>query len=208
MNLKTGKPSVAIVLAAVVLVVLAQPAHAQQLTARYDRASYVPGDSGTLTITIVNNSPTDTVEIRNLTVYFPWAQLVDGKWPGGANVSVNFSPWKTLGSSNSGSNTYITSFGFTTPTWYSGNLFGGGGNCPNPFGARYGYYSGCILVGITANPPRYDTQNFGISMAIATYNPTVLTSQWIPIATLVALGLTTLFMAMTWTNLRKVPKPA
>lgn len=202
MNRKTGKRTVAAAIAVILLAVLAQPAHAQQLSARYDRASYVPGDSGTLTITVVNNSPTDTVEIRNLTVYFPWAQLVDGKWPSGANVSVNLSPWKTLGSSNSGSNVYTNSFGFTIPTWYSGNLFGGGGNCPGPFSARYGFYSGCIMVGITASPPRYDNQNFGISMAIATYNPTVLTSEWIPIASLIMLGLATVFLAMTWKGLR------
>ena len=203
MNRKTGKRAVIATLAAIALIVLAQPAHAQQLTARYDRASYVPGDSGTLTVSIVNTSPTDTVEIRNLTIYFPWAQLIDGKWPSGVNVSINISPWQTLGSSASGNNVYTKSFGFTTPTWYSGNLFGGGGNCPNPFGSRYGFYSGCIIVGITANSPRYDTQSFGISMAIPTYNPAVLTSQWIPIATLVGLGLTTVFMALTWHNLRK-----
>jgi hypothetical protein len=207
MNGKTGKSIVAIALAILVLATLGQTAHAQSLTARYDRASYVPGDSGTLTVTVVNTSPTDTVEIRNLTVYFPWAELVDGKWPSGANVSINLSPWKTLGSSSSGSNTYTNSFSFTIPSWFPA-IYGAAGNCPGNPQTRYGLYTSCILVGVTATPPGYESLRFGITMASAFYTPSSLTAEWLPIATLVALGLTTAFMALTWINLRRASKKA
>ncbi len=210
MNMKNGKRAVAIAIAVIAIMSLGPTAHAQQLTGRYDRASYVPGDSGTLTVSIVNNQAQGTVEIRNLTVYFPWAQLVDGKWPSGANATVNLSSssWKTLGSLNSGNNVYTSSFSFAIPTWYGGNPFSNifGGFCPNNPDTRYGLYSGCILVGITANPPRYETQSFGINMAAATYTPTSLVAEWLPIATLVVLVVATAFLAMAWMSLRRAAK--
>ncbi len=208
MNGKTGKRAIAAALVIVALVALGQPVHAQQLSARYDRASYVPGDSGTLTVSAVNNDPTSTVEIRNLTIYFPWAQLVDGKWPSGANVTVNLSPWKTLGSSGSGNNVYTYPTSFTIPTWYGGTLFGGGGNCPSSNGPRYGLYSGCILIGITANTPRYQTQEFSTPMALPTYTPTSIVAEWLPIATLVVLVVATAFLGMAWMSLRRTSKKA
>ncbi len=208
MNGKNGKRAIAATLAIIALVALGQPVHAQSLNSHYDRASYVPGDSGTLTVSVVNNDASSSVEIRNLTIYFPWATLVDGKWPSGANATVNLSPWKTLGSQSSGNNVYTSSFGFTVPTWYGGSLFGGGGNCPGNPQTRYGLYSGCILVGITANPPRYETDNFGIAMAIATYTPTSIIAEWLPIATLVVLVVATAFLGLAWMSLRRTAKKA
>ena len=208
MNMKNGKRAVTATLAIIALLALGQSVHAQSISERYDRASYVPGDSGTLTVSIINNSPTDTVEIRNVTVYFPWAGLVDGKWPSGANASVNLATWKTLGSANSGSNVFTNSFGFTVPTWYGGFGSSLGGNCPGNPQVRYGIYSSCVLVGITANPPRYETDSFQIIMAIATYTPTSLAAEWLPIATLVVLVVATAFLAMAWMSLRRAAKKA
>jgi len=208
MNGKTGKRAIAATLAIIAILALGQPVHAQSISERYDRASYVPGDSGTVTVSVVNNSPTDTVELRNLTIYFPWAGLVDGKWQSGANASVNLSPWKTLGSQGSGNNVYTSSFGFTVPTWYGGFQSGLGGNCPGNPQVRYGIYASCVLVGITASPPRYETDNFGIIMASATYTPASLVAEWLPIATLVVLIVATAFLAMTWMSMRRVAKKA
>ncbi len=208
MNQKMGKRLVAAALVLVTLVALGTPVHAQQVNARYDRASYVPGDSGTLFISIVNNSPTSTLEIRNLTIYFPWAQLVDGKWPSsGANVTVNLSPWVVLGSQGSNNNIYLYSTSFTIPSWYGGSIFGGGSNCPgNIRNVRYGQYSGCLVLGTTGSPPSYDTQSFGIVMALASYTPTSIISLWLPIATLVVLVVATAFLAMAWISLRRMGK--
>ncbi len=208
MNGKNGKRAIAATLAIVALIALAQPAHAQQVSSRYDRASYVPGDSGTLTVSIVNDLST-SAEIRNFTIFFPWAQLVDGKWPSGANVTVNLSPWKTLGSQGSGTNVYTYSTSFAVPGWYGGSPFGigGGGNCPNTTAARYGLYSGCILVGITGDT-RYEGHDLGIAMALASYTPTSIVAEWLPIATLVVLVVATAFLGLAWMSLRRTAKKA
>ncbi len=210
MNRKIGKRLVAAALVLVAIVAIGQPAHAQTLSAQYDRASYVPGDSGTMTISVVNTSPTSTLELRNVTIYFPWAQLVNGKWPtSGANVTNNLSPWPGLGSLNSGSNVFTWSTPFTIPSWYGGSILGGGAsNCPDSGGPRYSSsYHGCIIVGITHSPtPNYDVSDLSINMALASYTPTSIISQWLPIATLVVLIIATAFLALAWISIRRMAK--
>src|SRR2546428_491971 len=65
MNLK-DRLAVTVAILAVMAVAFAPSAYAQTTTTRTDQASYTPGGTGTLYITVVNNSPTDTLEIRNL----------------------------------------------------------------------------------------------------------------------------------------------
>ena len=208
MNRKIGKRLIAVVLAAVVVASLGQTVHAQpQISIQPDRASYVPGDSGTFTVTLTNNDPTTTLEIRNLTVYFPWAQYVNGNWPSGANATMNLSPWPILGSANSGRNNQAYSFSFTIPSWFSGGIFGSGSNCPGTPRTRYSTsYHGCVIVGYTAAPPQYQGQDLSIVMALPTYTPTSIISQWLPIATLVVLIVATAFLALVWTSQRRLAK--
>ncbi len=209
MNLKTGQKAIAALLAMVVLAAVGTPAHALQITERTTNASYVPGDSGTLAVTVVNDDTGASLELRNLTIYFPWAQPVDGKWPSGANVTVNLSPWVTLGSQGSGNNVYTYSTSFNIPTWFAGSLFGGpSGTCPRDPTVRYGQYSSCVLLGITSSPPRYQGDSFGIAMALPIYSPPSLVAQWLPIATLVVLVVATAFLALAWTSLRRMTKKA
>jgi hypothetical protein len=198
----------AITLTVLAIAALQPTAHAQPTTtAQFDRASYVPGDSGTLTVTLVNYDSSNTVEIRNLTIYWPWAQYVNGQWPSAANVSQNLSPWPVLGSVSSGSNIKTFTFSFSIPSWFSGSLFGSGSNCPGANGPRYSTsYHGCILVGYTASPPRYSNQGFSIAMALPTYTPTSIISQWLPIATLVVLAIATVLLALVWTSTRRLNK--
>ena len=205
--MKNGKRAVAATLAIITLLALGQTAHAQTITGQTDRASYVPGDSGTLTVTIVNNDASGTLEIRNLTVYFPWATFRDGRWDG-ANVSINLSPWKVLGSAGSGNNIYTTSLGFSVPSWFSGSFLSTGSFCPGNTSTRYGQYYGCILVGTTSSSPRYEGNDFSIAMAVPFYTPTSLVAQWLPIATLVVLIVATAFLGMTWMSLRRAAKKA
>src|SRR5215470_17221950 len=114
MKMKNGKRAIAATLAIIALMTLGQSAHAMVITGQTDRASYVPGDSGTLTVVIVNDDANNNLEIRNITVYYPWATFRDGKWDG-ANVTLNINPWKILGSQGSGSvgNIYSTSLSFS-----------------------------------------------------------------------------------------------
>src|SRR2546422_5688971 len=95
MNLK-NKLAVTATILAVMAVVIAQPAHAQAITTRTDQASYTPGGAGTFYITVVNQSPTQTLEIRNITIYFPWAGYVDGKWAAGGDGSFKLSPYRVF----------------------------------------------------------------------------------------------------------------
>ncbi len=193
----------------VAIAAVGQSAHAQPtISTQADRASYVPGDSGTLTVTLINPSGGNTLEIRNITVYFPWAQYVNGAWPSGANASQNLSPWPILGSAQSGNNIKTFTFSFTIPTWYSGSLGGfGSGNCADNMGPRYSTsYNSCVIVGYTDNPSQYQSHGFGISMAIPTYAPVSLASDWLQIATLVVLVVATIFLAMAYTSLRRMSK--
>ncbi|OLE91111.1 MAG: hypothetical protein AUF79_06510 [Crenarchaeota archaeon 13_1_20CM_2_51_8] len=208
MNVRIGKRIMAALLVVVAIAALGQSAHAQpNISTQSDRASYVPGDSGTLTVTLVNPDNSNSIEVRNITVYFPWAQYVNGAWPSGANVSQNLSPWPTLGSVQSGNNIKTFTFSFTIPSWFAGSIFGTGSVCPNHPGTRYGTsYRGCVIVGYTANPPQYQGQDAGIAMALPTYTPTSIVSQWLPIATLIVLVVATLFLAMAWTSLRRMSK--
>lgn len=203
-DLDTMKTQIlSLLVTAVLAVAIAMPqlAHAQTLSQRTDRASYVPGDSGTLILTFVNESPTETVELRNITVYFPWAGYVDGKWQG--NVSDNFGP-KQLGTSGSGQNIYTHPVTFTIPSWYSGGSLGYG--CPGgTVTTRYGLYGDCVLVGSNQDNLKYDTERVSsIPIALPVYNPVSLVSMAIPIATLVVLVIATAFLAMTWSGIRRL----
>lgn len=211
MKIRIGKRIIAALLVLVAMAAVGQSAHAQpNITAQADRASYIPGDSGTLTVTVINPSAQNTLEIRNLTVYFPWAQYVNGAWPSGANASQDIpKPWPILGSSQSGNNIKTFTFSFTVPSWYSGTIGGFGSNpqCPDPMGPRYSTsYNSCVFIGYTDNPSQYQSHAFGISMAIPTYQPISLTSQWLPIATLVVLVVATIFLAMAYSSLRRLNK--
>jgi hypothetical protein len=45
-------------------------------------------------------------------------------------------------------------------------------------------------------------------MALATYTPTSLVAEWLPIATLVVLVVATVFLGMAWMSLRRASKKA
>src|SRR5207245_8706680 len=119
MNLK-NKLAVTATILAVMAVVIAQPAHAQAITTRTDQASYTPGGAGTFYLTVVNQSPTQTLEIRNITIYFPWAGYIDGKWAAGSNVTFNLSPYQVLTTSGSpgGRHLYLNNLQFTLHSCY------------------------------------------------------------------------------------------
>lgn len=204
MNTKGLKLALATTLLTMIIAGMGQPVHAWQTNVRGDKASYIPGDVGTLIITVVNDSPTETLEIRNFTVYFPWAGYVDGKWNPQGNVSFNLNPVKVL-STNTGTNPdniYTYQAPFTIPAWFSGSEFST--NCPGNPTVRYGLYNECVLVGTNDNNLRYENQFFSLAMAIPTYNPPSLVSMAIPIATLVVLVAATAFMFLTWASVRRL----
>jgi hypothetical protein len=208
MNRKIGKRTIAAAIIIVTIVALGQPVHAQpySVNTRPDRASYVPGDSGTLTVTIVNTG-TQVIQLNNLTVYYPWAGFgPDGKWQG--NQSATYSNQFIGAPGGTSSTTFTTSFQFTIPTWY-GTIRPTGGCGGGTTTTRYSQQNNCIVVGSNAGN-RYELADFSpsgeINMALATYTPISIVSQAIPIATLVVLVVATAFLALVWTSTRRAAK--
>ncbi len=193
---KFRKSAIAAVLAVVVIAAIGTPAHAQgfSLNTRPDRASYVPGDGGTLTISIINTGA-QVIQLNNLTVYFPWAGFgPDGKWQG--NSTATYSGQFIGAPGGSTPTTFTTTFQFTVPTWY-GQIQPSGGCGGGTSTTRYIQSTNCIVVGSNA-ANRYELMDFtgNIIMALATYTPVSLVSQAIPIATLVVLVIATAFLAL------------
>ena len=178
-----------------VLGTLSLPVYAQPtVNWRTDKSAYAPGDSGTLTVTILNtgNPP---VAVRNITVYYPWAGYdTNGKWVSNANITNNFSPPMALATAGATNFSYTTPQ-FTIPSWWGSNslIQFGCGNTPT----RFGTYSACILLGtnITRN---YQGHDFSISMAQAFYNPSSASflSEWVPVAELIVLVVATAILAI------------
>ncbi len=173
-----------------------------QVTLQADRASYVPGDSGTLTVTVINTNINSPLEIRNITAYFPWAGYAGSTWQG--NVSRNLSPFAELTSSNGGANTFSYQTGFTVPSQFISST--SGTSCP--FGGssgRYGIFSSCLIIGMGGNyAGEYQTTGLVIPIAFASYTPLSLISYAVPIATLIVLIAATAFLFLSWNSIRRL----
>jgi hypothetical protein len=204
MNKKTRASVIASALALIILSTVGQTVHAQTSESfRFNNSAFVPGDSGTVTYYIANTAG-QTISLKNLTFYFPWAGYdPSGKWQG--NISINFSPWKTLVTNPAGGNvTYSNQVSFQVPSWFGATAQShqcGDGRI------RYGLFVGCVLIG-TDQGNRYDSTDFSVPIAIAVYIPssTSILTQWVPLATLVVLVIATGFLALTWGRLGNLPK--
>src|SRR5437016_13612803 len=94
------------VLAATILA----PSHASisvNVYSRTDRPSYVPGDTGTLFIT-VRNQGTQAFSVKNVSVTYPWKAFVTDHWDG--NTTNVITP-QALAAGQ----TYNTQYTFTVP---------------------------------------------------------------------------------------------
>ena len=191
---------------AIMLAILALPAHAQPPTfTATDRAAYVPGDGGTLSFTITNTG-NQGLEIRNVTIYYPWAGYgPDGKFQG--NFTINYFPYKTVTSSTGGGATFTDKATFTIPNWYAGALTTTPGNCPDTTRTRFDVtYGSCILVG--GGQSGYGLQYIGsrvaVNMALPTYTPVSLVSMTLPILTLVVLIIVVAVLVMVWSSVNRL----
>lgn len=185
--------SAMIVAAIIAILGLVTPVHAQAVSTRLNSPSYVPGDSGTLYLTIVNESPTETLEVRNMTIYYPWAGFVDNKWQG--NETRNLSPFESLTTTGGGKSTYSAQFTFMVPSWFGGSF---AKSCPGN-SPRYGLYVACIMLGTNQNNLRYmDIDLPSIPIAAAVYTPPSLVAYALPVITIVVLVLATAFLALNW----------
>ena len=210
MHRKIGKAAIAAAIVIAILVGTGQPVHAQgfNIYAKQDRASYVTGDSGTMTITIVNTG-SQPLQLNNITVFWPWAGFgPDGKWQG--NQTSTYSGQFLAAPGGTSSSTFTTTFQFTIPSWWGYGQSSPYG-CPGSPRTTKVQASNCIIVGTAGNP--YDGASFSaagmaISMAIPTYTPISLVSEAIPIATLAVLAIATVLLGLLWTSSRRMTKKA
>lgn len=205
MRKKIQHPVLALSLLALVIAAVSVPAHAQPtVNTRPDRSAYAPGDSGTMTVSIINTIGNPLL-VRNITIFWPWAGYdPNGKWFT-ANYSYTFSPAIALATSGSNNYSYTTQ-SFTIPSWWGTNSrqqFG----CPGNTNNKFGTWSACILLG-TNSTTRYEGFDFGIPIAIAVYNPSALSAiqEWIPVATLIVLVIATAILAMVMLRLGNLSK--
>ena len=205
MQKKIQHSALAISLLALVLAAVSLPVHAQpQVNTRTDKSAYAPGDSGTLTISIINTIGSPLL-IRNITIYYPWAGYdTNGKWFT-ANYTYPVSPPVALATKGTNNYSYTTP-SFNIPSWWGGSStqqF----PCPRSTSTKFGLYSACILLG--SNSTRsYDGFHFGVPMAQAFYNPSTLSAiqEWVPVATLIVLVIATAILAMVMLRLGNLSK--
>jgi hypothetical protein len=204
MNNKTRASIIAAALTLIILSTIGQTVHAQTSESfRFSNSAYVPGDTGTVTYYILNTAG-NTISLKNLTFYFPWAGYDPlNKWQG--NITINFSPWKTLVTNPQGGNvTYSNQVSFQVPTWFGATFQNH--NCGNGR-IRYGLFVGCVLVG-TDQDTVYERADFSVAIATAVYTPSSISilTTWVPLATMVVLIIATAFLAMVWGRLGNLSK--
>ena len=178
---------IALVTFSIITAIMVVPIHASYLPTIYahtDKASYLPGDSGTLFIT-VKNEGTQSFGVRNLTITYPWKAFLVDHWDG--NNTYTFT-----GVALSQGGTWNQQYTFTVPT--DGRASGFGGSISIMMGTDIGsegsYYPGSAA----------------ISIAIATYQPFGVATSIIPIVSLVLLGLAVVMLALLYMSMRKQTK--
>ena len=155
--------------------------------AHTDRASYSPGDTGTLFLT-VRNQGTSAFTIKNVTVTYPWKAFITDHWEG--NFTSTISPQAVAGGQ-----TYNNQYSFTVPT---------DGRISSIFGGTIS-----ISVG-TAEPSQqggtYTPGSATILYTVGTYQPLSLASSVLPIIEIVLLGIAVVMLALVFMGIGKLSK--
>ena len=163
---------------------------AVNIYARTDKASYVPGDTGTLFIT-VRNDGTQSFAVKNISITYPWKAFITDHWDG------NFT---TTGITQAlaGGQTYNTQYTFTVPTDGRASVTIFGGTISIGVGTDVGSSS-------TSSGTTYST-TAPIFYAIATYQPLSLASSLLPIIEIVLLGIAVVMLALVFMGIGKLSK--
>jgi len=167
--------------------IMLTPSHASFVVntyARTDRASYVPGDSGTLLITI-RNSGTQAFTVKNISITYPWKAFITDHWDG------NFTTAGITQALAAGQ-TYNTQYTFTVPT---------DGRASNVFGGTISIQVGTDIAGGS-----YSSGSATIAYALPTYQPLSLTSSILPVVEIVLLGIAVVMLALVFMGIGKLSK--
>ncbi len=168
---------------------LAFPAHAFSNPAFYlrtDKASYSPGDSGSLQITLRNQGDT-SFTVKNMSISYPWMAYINDHWDG--NVSIN------------NINVPLASGG---GTWNSQQSFTIPGD-----GRAYRFGQGALRVGtdIGGGGGSYIQSSFYITMNAPTYTPLEVSTSLFSILTIAILGVATVLLFTVTTALKRLKVP-
>jgi len=187
--MKMKSAPIALLALSILAVVLVNPIHADysfHVYARTDKPSYVPGDSGTLYIT-VKNMGSQSFTVKNITVNYPWMAFLTDHWDGNFTINNINQAVGTPGG------TWNTQYSFTVPTdsrvYQNGeqvNLYLGT-DIPNDFQGLY-----------------HTTAT--IAIAGAAYEPFGLTTSLLPIITIVILAVAVVMLALVYLGIRKLSK--
>jgi hypothetical protein len=188
--MKTRNALLAMLVLGIVGAIALTPTHAAlqglAVYARTDKSSYIPGDSGTLFIT-VRNQGTSAFTVKNITVTYPWKSFLTDHWDG------NFTD-SSINQALATSQTVNKQYTFTVPSdGRASNLFGG---------------TISISVGTSEPSPggTYTPGSASIQYAAATYQPVGLATSALPIVEIALLGIVVVMLALVWMGISKLPK--
>ena len=187
--MKMKSAPIALIAVSVLAALMITPIHASyspQIYARTDKSSYLPGDSGTLVITI-RNEGTQSFGVKNFTITYPWKAFITDHWDG--NNTYTFT-----GVALSQGGTWTQQYTFTVPT--------DGRAAPALFGTDIAIRMGTDI-GSTGT---YYSGAASIAIAAPTYAPLSLTASLLPIITIVLLALAVVMLALVYMGFRKQAK--
>jgi hypothetical protein len=184
--MKTKSLPLTIVAIGILAIAVIAPIHANYLAVAYgrtDRSSYVPGDSGTLFIT-VRNEGSQALTVKNITVAYPWMAFVTDHWDGNFTAT-------GINQALSQNQNFNTQYTFTIPS--DGRAHSG---------------SISIVVGtdVPNGPYQFLDAFASLSIAAATYQPLSLTSSVLPIIEIVLLGIAVVMLALVFMGIGKLSK--
>jgi hypothetical protein len=185
--MKTKIASVTVLAIALAAILTSTPVHGSFIATVYawtDKSSYIPGDSGTLYIT-VRNEGTQAFTVKNVTVNYPWMAYITNGWNG------NFTDANINNAVAAGQN-FNKQYSFTVPTDGRASLGGG-------------FASISVGTDIGSNGS-YQDGSARITMALPAYQPLSLSSSILPIITIVLLGIAVVMLALVWMGINKQAK--
>ncbi len=158
-----------------------------KLYLRTDRPSYLPGETGTLFVT-VRNEGTSAFTVKNITVDYPWKSFIDGRWDG----NVTKSSINSALASNGG--VYNDQFSFTVPNdGRASSLFGGSASVR--VGTDIGGGGGSFVPG-SAN----------VIIALPTYQPVGISTSLFPVVTIALLAIAVVLLSLLLVWIRRLAK--
>lgn len=194
--MKMKSAPVTLVALSVLAIVVLMPIHSASsfsydVYGRTDKSSYIPGDSGTLYIT-VKNTGTGTFTVHNITINYPWKAFVIDHWDGNATNNGINQPVGTPGG------TWNSQYSFTVPTdgrAYYGNVGG------------ISTISMIIGTDVTTGPQAgFFTATSPIAIALSAYQPLDLTTSLLPVVSIVLIAAAVVILALVYMGIRKQSK--